>query len=311
VPIRRRRILKQSHLEELVFAVTLLAGVSAFLLKLIEYCNSNIIQPKVFFVVELLVIILILEILTLVLFLLIRGYSVWPIGLKPNKMLNELATKLRPFMFFIPVTLLLYILTAYIYLSISENWNLPHFVNLIVIYFIFTISMVISYYLGGGTVKNLLKNPIHHWVILIVMGFGLLFGIFSSNFLLTGDYSIEILDINDNTISFKIMDTGRPSAKCWITLYKLNESKEELFQQIDFAILNDISKNSSTHGYITGIKRDGAYYVFLNLSNLSSGYYLLHAEVTYRYPNAMNRFLESIFIAKKYDNLLFYVPSQN
>jgi hypothetical protein len=99
-----------------------------------------------------------------------------------------------------------------------------------------------------------------------------------------------------------IKDTGQPSGKCWITLSKINETDKNYFQQIDFIILEE-SKNSST--YMSGRKKDGIYYLFINTSNLPPGYYLLHAEVTL---SRIKNF--ELFTSKKYDNLLFYLPSR-
>ena len=64
-------------LEILTVAITLLAGISAVLLKLGEYFSNNIISKSIYIPIWSLTSILILELLLILLFLLIKGSSIW------------------------------------------------------------------------------------------------------------------------------------------------------------------------------------------------------------------------------------------
>lgn len=105
-------------------------------------------------------------------------------------------------------------------------------------------------------------------------------------------------------MSVAIEDTGLPSGRCYIILYRVNNSNENLFQSIDNIALRELVKNSSK--YMTGKKKDGIYYLFVNTSNLPPDNYFLHAEVKY---NVIENF--DLFEVTKCDNKLFYLPSKN
>jgi hypothetical protein len=103
-------------------------------------------------------------------------------------------------------------------------------------------------------------------------------------------------------MSLTIRDTGTPSGKCFITLYKENKSDKYFFEQIDNITLEERLKKQSK--YMSGLKRDGVYYLFIYTSDLEPGYYLLHAEVTFRSENLF----EGLFLPIKYANKLLYIP---
>jgi len=105
-------------------------------------------------------------------------------------------------------------------------------------------------------------------------------------------------------MSLTIKDTGIPSGKCYIDLYRVNNSNENLFQLIDNITLQESVKSSSE--YTTGKKKDGIYYLFIDTSNLPPDNYFLHAEVTL----FMFRDFD-LFVSKKYDDELFYLPPKN
>lgn len=128
----------------------------------------------------------------------------------------------------------------------------------------------------------------------------------ATDFLLCGSYSIDIInppDSNTDIMSIAIKDNGIPSGRCYINLYRLNESDEVLFEEIDRIIVNKSGKSSSM--YINGAKKNGIYYLSINTSNIPPDDYLLHSEVTF---NKIGNF--SLFERKKQDDLSFRLPAK-
>lgn len=141
--------------------------------------------------------------------------------------------------------------------------------------------------------------------ILTVLVF-IIFIVNTTGFLLCGSYTIEITqfpDDNTDIMFLTIKDNGIPSGRCYINLYRINKSNESIFQATDNIILNGSANISE---YMTGRKRDGIYYLFIDTSDLPSDNYFLDAEVTLfqdKYLNLLN--------SKKYDDELFYLYHKN
>jgi hypothetical protein len=71
----------------------------------------------------------------------------------------------------------------------------------------------------------------------------------------------------------------------------------ELFHEFDDIIL--VESEFNTSDYMYGSKEEGIWHLFINTSNIPSGYYLIEADVTY--INIQN------YRARKYDAELFYL----
>ena len=320
----------KEDLKELTLAITLLAGISAVLLTIVDYSNKNIISETNFSIVYLLVLVLILEVVIVVLFLLLKGYSIWPIKKKRRNISKNLSGCVGIMMFFIPIFVLIWIFLAVAFSVFAKDWDLSstkiHWCN----FGIVILSALATLYLGGVDLewlKNIVKQislkikpqkkfterlfdlPFR-WLIILVYIFLILVFILSlfqtTAFLLCGSYSTEVThfpDANTDIMSLTIKDTGIPSGRCYIELQGVNNSNENLFQLVDNITLQESVKNSS---YMTGKKKGGIYYLFIDTSNLPSDNYFLHAEVTVSLVRDFD-----LFTLKKYDDNLFYLPPKN
>ena len=259
--IKRRRN-KNEYLEELVFTISLLAGVSAALLKLVEYSKENVFSPNISGLIELLGIILVVEVIILVVFLLVRGLSIWPVGEKSNPQLVSFASTLRTLMFLIPIWLLLYIIPWYSFLTITKDQGVPNYITQAVNVVFGITSIIVPLYFAGGFSRVNQKTSSKVLAMTLILLVTMFLSLPITIVLLSGTYSIDVAYFSDkaqsNTIFFTIKDTGIPSSRCWVTLSRVNESGENYFEQIEFVILKE-SKNTSIHGYISGKKKDGIY----------------------------------------------------
>lgn len=325
---------RNKDFEVLTFALTLLAGTSAVLLKLVDYFNNNIISATISSLIHFFVLFLILEIVMLVLFLLLKGYSIWSLKEERRDILNNLSMGFGMMMFFIPIFILIYISLGITFSLFTKDWRLSSAAINSCIFGIMIFSAWATLYLGGvglGDLKSIFKqislkiktqkNPNKQFLSLlfgyfIVLIYPLIVLAFiiclfqTTTFLLCGSYSIEIIqpsDPNTDIMSVTIRDTGIPSRRCFIDLSKVNESNESrLFESIDEITLNESGKSLSKHKYIAGEKRNGIYYLFINTSNLSSDDYLLHAEVTFFRIKGFD-----LFLPKKSDDKLFRPTPKN
>ena len=127
------------------------------------------------------------------------------------------------------------------------------------------------------------------------------------SYLLIGTYSMEEYsqpEISDIRI-FVITETGITYKRIYIDLYKLNSSGDTFFDDKHSMIINGTSPTVGNE-YMNGTKYEGKYYIYLNTSNLTSGNYILHAEVT----DDLTK--NSTFGAnKKHIEKLFYVEQKD
>ncbi|MCK4798765.1 MAG: hypothetical protein KAT05_15415, partial [Spirochaetes bacterium] len=124
-------------------------------------------------------------------------------------------------------------------------------------------------------------------------------------YFLTGSYSIEKFqpsDTNSDIITFTIKETGIPFSNNYIWLYKLR-ADDDIFFQKDYVIINATHENLSDNKLMLGKNYYGIWYLNLNTSNLTSGNYMLHAEVTNDFT--INSTIKTI---KKHDDIIFYIP---
>lgn len=127
---------------------------------------------------------------------------------------------------------------------------------------------------------------------------------FVPQYLLLGSFSIEELqqsDRNNDMMTVKITETGMTYSSNYINLYKMNIDTN-IFQFIDHITINKteaLSQNKLMRGIMF---EPGIWYLNVNTSNLSSGNYMLHAEVT----DDISKI--SIFgTVKKNSDKLFYI----
>lgn len=316
----------KEDLKDLTLAIALLAGISAFLAKLIGYSNENIINPITSVFIRLLVFLLILEIAFLVLFLLVKGYLIWPLKKEKTDLLKNLSGSFGKMMFFLPIFILFYVTFAVTFAFITKDRVFSDTTINLLSVGMAIISLIVTVRIGGLDFESLKKvmlinqkfefthfKMITGWLFIIAyifIIFAFIVCIFqTSTFLLCGSYAIEINhlpDVDTDIMALTIKDTGIPSGRCYVFLNRLNNSSDGLFQQLDNVTLQDSENKTSKYKYMIGQKEYGVYYLFINTSNLSPGYYLLHAETSYYNSESFN-----LFEPKKEDNELFYLPARN
>lgn len=314
-------------LNEITLAITLLAGLTAFLLKLVDYFNNHIIVVSPIFqlIVYFLVYFLLLEFLMIFLFLILKGYLV-STKYRSNMLKNisegvfrgifKLASLSVVFSFLI-------VLSYYFFKDVNDKYYYVYYI-IGIIFIICFIWLSIHYFYRidyRDVLKNIQKNIqkkyrekkssekydfqdilFYYFVIIIcILGFVLL--LVASSYLLMGSFSIDQFpqsNTDNEILIFTIKETGMTYSANYIGIYKINSSDSTIFQNIDNFIIND--KNENFSKIMFGKKHEGIWYLNINTSNLTSGTYLLHAEVT----NDMT--IKSIFGSiKKHDDKLFYV----
>lgn len=308
-------------------AITLLAGLSAILLKLVTYSNNNTISAITSIMIRFLVIFLLLEALIILLFFLTKGYLFSTRG-NISEEIVKISYLLQKAIFLLPFTTIVYFFLSISYFLVTNNLRIPDWIDTPLIY-IFAIASGILY------IWLLLREyPLKKWInekiekiqrkdkksalrgcldflntiilasVISLILFALLFQ--TSVFLLCGSYSIEINhfpDSNAEVMSLTIKDTGIPSGKCYIHLYRVNDSNDNLFQPIDRITLQESVQKPSKH--MTGEKEGGVYYLFIDTSSFSPDYYFLHAETSFTSQGF------NLFVSKKCDDELFYLPPKN
>jgi len=313
--------------KEITLVITILAGTSAFLLKLIDYFNNNIItiSSHVQFIIYIIVYLALIEVTLIFSFLLLKGYLLSDNS--ENKQLTNLSKEIFQKIFTIPIpTIIILISTLLFYTYHLEENNNYNIVS--IIYWIITVvlAFLIFIYLDpkivlSESLKNMSVNEIRNklkfnfqieisFIIKIISIPLLLFIVISSfiipSYLLVGHYSIEVFPESNNggdMLTFTIEETGITYARCYITLYKLNLGNNSL-EHIDYITIpiQLESKNKMMFGGIHELY----YYLNVNTSTLSPGNYMLHAEVT----NDISKTYKFGTI-KKQDNKLFYIQPKN
>lgn len=286
---------EKGDLKELGLAITLLAGISAVLFKIVDYFSNNIIDLNLFAIVLVYILVgfLIIEIFMVLLFFSVTGFL--SVQEKKLERLEKLNGTLQKVVFSVPTFVLIYSFSMIFYFGPIKVWNNPYIAMLCFLGFWF-IMIILSFYIFRDLKLLFL-------LIILLIFVAILFPI--TTLLLSGTYSIEIIHpsgSNKDIMPIAIKDTGLLRCVCVIDLCKVNKSNKNLFSSIDNITFYGSEKNSST--YMTGKKEDGIYYLFINTSNtdLSSNYYFLQAEGTYIFY---------LLKVRKSDNKLFYLPPKN
>lgn len=319
--IERSKVQNTRDFKEITFAITLLAGVSAFLSKVIGYFNNNVITFSGYspFSINLLVLMAIMILFSLSIFLLLKWYL---ISIKyENKLIKNITDKIFEFISIYTILWIFILILGFIVnLFIISPLYTEYKFYLMIIYLILFCMIFLQKYKSLKQTPHLQKNTLIHlktkqnemWYIyngliifLIIM---LLFSPIPT-YLLMGSYSIEQVPISntDNDIfTFTIKETGIPFNSNYITLHKMNINESTIFQNIDDIIISNTHSIPSKNKLLTGIKHEGIWYLNINTSNLSSGTYNIHAEIT----NDISK--NYVFgTVKKHDDKLFYVAPRS
>ena len=310
---KERKFSEERDLGIFGLAITLLAGLSAVLFKLVDYARNNIVNTTTSIMILNLVLLLLLENLIILAFFVTKGYIV-SANRTRSKRLLEISDVLQEGIFLFPIIILCFTFFAISYFFIKDWLSIPNIWDYPVIYFIMIGSIILLLLLENPTlVKSSVEKEIFN-----LKGIGVIFAAFiftlvtyiilfqMSFFLLCGAYAIEVNhfpDSDTDVMSLTIEDTGIPSGKCYIQLKNLTESNDDLFLEIDKVTLQELEVNSSK--YMRGKKGHGRYYLFIDTADLSTGYYLLHAEVSYKSEGF------NLFESKKGDTKLFYLRPRN
>lgn len=321
--IERSKVQNSRDFKEMTFAITLLAGVSAFLSKVIGYFNNNVITFSGYstFLIYTLVLMAITILVLLSIFLLLKWYL---ISIKyENKLIKNITEKTFKFISIYTILWIFILISGFVMsLFIISPFYTEYKFYLIIIYLIIFCMICLQKYKSLKQTTHLQKNTLlsmplkakqnEMWSIysgLLIFSIIMLLFIPIPTYLLMGSYSIEQFPISntDNDIfTFTIKETGVPFNSNHITLHKMNVNESTIFQNIDNIIISNTHSTPSNNKLITGIKYEGIWYLNVNTSNLSSGTYNIHAEVT----NDIST--QYVFgTVKKYDDKLFYVAPRS
>lgn len=141
---------EREYLKELTLAITLLAGISAVLFKIVDYFNNNIIylSASALLSIQCLVFILMCEILIILLFLLTTGYIV-SAREKGMFILMKISTVLHKMVFVFPIFIFICSFLVVSYFFVTRNWqdNISDTVDILLFYIIVIGSIILSIYL--------------------------------------------------------------------------------------------------------------------------------------------------------------------
>ena len=315
--------------KEITFAITLFGGLLAFLIKLGDYFNNNVVVISGYSL-GIIYITIWLTFFVLVLlfpFLILKWYLVST----DNK--NKFLINITQFLFgLMPVSILAWLISliSSIFISYYKNTNIDFnkYSSILITIFLLIAIIVLTLIVLQRHFKNkpiISLNKIKNYgplltnekianilnkinvIFVISVVFLLIFVLLSPfpAYLLTGSYSMEQFppsNTNSDIITFTIKETGISYSNNFITLSKL-ETGNGIFQKIDNVTINATHEKVSDNKLMLGKNHEGTWYLNLNTSNLTSGNYRLHAEVTADISK------KSIFgTIRKHDDILFYIP---
>ncbi len=313
--------------QEITLALALLGGLLAFLFKLINYFNENIIlwnestQIKAYFFLGA----LLLEFLIIFLFFILKGIS-----LSTNKRreyLEDIIARLFKFGFIFPLIWFVDSFLLVLFYYIIKNINFD--ISAVIIFLILIIDFILFVNLWGKEelnkdldlvnlkIKSTKLKPLIVYIIILfiilIIFYPAYLKLYSEAFLvapsilLMGSFSIEDFpqsNENCDILTLTIKETGLTFSRNFIYLYKLNAANNSLNESDNITLPIQLeSKNKSMFG---GLHDKGVWYININTSNLQAGNYMLHAEVT----NDLS--INSTFgVFKKHADKLFYIASNS
>lgn len=300
-----KETLKNSRdFKEITLAITLLAGIGAIFLKILDYSTNNTIDENFTSYIIIISSMLLIILIMLIIFFLLKGYLA---SLKyRDKKIDNITKYLLKNIFIFSIMWFLQL----IFLLLTSIFYSFKIVEVLFIFFWSLIIFVIFYYLYNGVnilERSKLKENLHnlnnnnqYYIFLIGISSVFIFSLFVPQYLLLGSFSIEELHQSDriNDIkTFIIKETGITYNINYISLNKMNIDNN-ILQSIDTIIINRTQEARSENKIMRGIRYDsGIWYLNINTSNLSSGNYLLHTEVT-------NDISKSV---RKRGDILFYI----
>lgn len=313
--IEKSKLQNSRDFKEITFAITLLAGISALLFNISNYFNNNVITLSNHFIssVRFLVYIAIIIFIALFLFLLLKWYLI------STNYENKQVKNITEFIFrniplfsisWIFVLIVSVLVDFYITNPILSQYERYSYIFVLLGFCLIFLSMRLA--LKSISLKKMDENRIAPYdMLFIILVIIIILKILSPipTYLLMGSYSIEQFPVpnTDNDIfTFTIKETGLPFNSNHVTLYKMNTNHSNIFQNIDHIIINNTQGTPSENEFMTGIKYEGIWYLNLDTSNLSSGTYNLHAEVTY--DQSVKYILGK---SKKHDDKLFYITPRS
>ncbi|MGB8217556.1 MAG: hypothetical protein WCE94_09685 [Candidatus Methanoperedens sp.] len=313
--LQKEKLQNSRDFKEITLAIALLAGLSGFLLKLIDYFNNHSIPWSYGFqrIVYISVYFLLIEFLLIFAFLISKGYLV---STKSNsKQLIDFTQELFKFTFVYPVIWSISSIST-LFASYLINYVNGSLVTIYVIFLLIYLLMGTFKYIHGikkmiGSLKrtkiNISFGLINTFIVLIIFIPIVYFTLYNlllvtPSYLLMGSFFIDVFpqsDTNHGILTFTIKETGLTSGVSFVNLYKLNAGNNSLEPIDNITIpLQNTSLKKLMFGGIQGTN----YYINLNASNLSSGNYMMHAEVTFDITK------NSTFgVGIKHDDKLFYI----
>lgn len=308
---------------EITLAVSLLAGIWIIFWKIKDYFDNNMLQSGyIQYIIYFVVFFLLIEFLIIFVFLMLKGHMV---STKTGKgKLRNLAQMLLTYSFQFSILFSILLVLAIFFDSIFKGLS----VNPVYTYLISALSAVISVvillivisislYLNNSNFKDFFekinalgeKSPWRSFFVIIFIFFMVVLItklLVIPSYFLAGTFSIEVFpqpNTNGDILTFTIKETGLTSGISFISLDKLNanNNSREYIDNITMPI-----ENKSMHKIMFGIFQKPNYYLNVNISNLSSGNYMLHAEVTF--DATKNSTLGTII---KNGDRLFYIKARN
>lgn len=295
--------------KEITLAITLLAGIGAISLKLIEYFTNHAINESMQSFAIVLISILLSIFFMIFIFLMLKGYLASQKN--RNKKIENISGELFNNIFLLSIVWFVILLSLPINLLIKNpifnmifNLLLAGLIVFIIFYLSFGINSI-SAIKSRNEKKGF--NILYQFRLFILTGTLIVYLMIFivPSYLLLGSFSIEEPQQSDRNIdimTFKIRETGIPYNSNYINLYKMNIDTN-IFQYIDNITIKNRQEASSQNKLMRGIMSEpGIWYLNVNASNLSSGNYILHAEVT----DDISK--KSIFgMVKKRSDKLFYI----
>ena len=313
--IEKSKLQNSRDFKEITFAITLLAGISALLFNVSGYFNSNVITLNHHFInsIIFLVYVAIIIFIALFIFLLLKWYLVSTKDEnKQIKNLAELIFNAIPVVSILWIFVLIFSILVDFYITNPILSQYEKYAYIFVLLGFCLLLLSIRLALKSISLEKVEKNIIslYHmlFVILIIMTILIILSPIPT-YLLMGSYSLEQFPVSntDNDIfTFTIKETGIPFTSNHITLHRMNTNHSNIFQNIDHIIITSTQGAQSENKLMTGINYEGIWYLNLDTSNLSSGTYNLHAEVTY--DQSVKYILGK---SKKHDEKLFYIPPKS
>ncbi len=260
------------------FAIMLLATLGTIIYAAYTYFQARAIDPIIYaFFVAVITALLILSIL-LVIYIFTKGYYMEEQDSAKKEELKRIASYIYSITFQVGAIVLLLIIGAFFFILYSN----------IILYLLYVVSIAFLYYFNFfGKLKTFLQNKSYlqdsisidrlkrFFVILIIAGIIILWGFSYAGMLdlLQGDAKIEMSNIyykNGEPIPVSIEILGRDPG---LSIYLYNATSE--ISSITLKPKDELNKVEVGEYIIGDAFASGKYYIFINTTKMSEGYYRL------------------------------------